>query len=301
MERMKDHFAARMFRRLLLPSHPLHGERILIVDDNELSRNILSGMLREFQLDPVSAASVGEAVRLCRDAAREGRPYRVALVDWLMPGMNGKDTAQAICAALPKRPVILFMATIHDRPDVLAHIREGKDIPMRLITKPVTPSSLISALLEAEQPQDRPDRAEPSAAPFPELMGARVLLAEDNELNMEIATEMLTMNGMEVVQAYNGAEAVALFQSMAPCSFDAILMDMQMPEMDGCEAARAIRLLDKPDAKTIPIVAVTANAFAEDIAKTTEAGMNGHISKPIDFAVLCKTLEELIRHREEQN
>ena len=104
-----------------------------------------------------------------------------------------------------------------------------------------------------------------------------------------------------MVQAYNGAEAVALFQSMAPCSFDAILMDMQMPEMDGCEAARAIRLLDKPDAKTIPIVAVTANAFAEDIAKTTEAGMNGHISKPIDFAVLCKTLEELIRHREEQN
>ena len=135
----------------------------------------------------------------------------------------------------------------------------------------------------------------------PDLHGRRILLAEDNELNMEIATEMLTMNGMEVVQAYNGAEAVALFQSMAPCSFDAILMDMQMPEMDGCEAARAIRLLDKPDAKTIPIVAVTANAFAEDIAKTTEAGMNGHISKPIDFAVLCKTLEELIRQREEQN
>ena len=111
---------------------------ILIVDDNELSRNILSGMLREFQLDPVSAASVGEAVRLCRDAAREGRPYRVALIDWLMPGMNGKDTAQAICAALPKRPVILFMATIHDRPDVLAHIREGKDIPM-LMRGAITP------------------------------------------------------------------------------------------------------------------------------------------------------------------
>lgn len=135
----------------------------------------------------------------------------------------------------------------------------------------------------------------------PDLRGRRILLAEDNELNMEIATEMLTMNGMEVVQACNGAEAVALFQSMAPCSFDAILMDMQMPEMDGCEAARAIRLLDKPDAKTIPIVAVTANAFAEDIAKTTEAGMNGHISKPIDFAVLCRTLEELIRQREERN
>ena len=196
-------------RRLLLPSHPLHGERILIVDDNELSRNILSGMLREFQLDPVSAASGEEAVRLCRDAAREGKPYRVALVDWLMPGMSGKDTAHALCAALPKQPVILFMATIHDRPDVLAHIREGKDIPMRhRQPKPVTPSSLISALLEAEQPQDRPDRAEPSAAPFPELMGARVLLAEDNAINRQVANEILQSSGVSVEPAGDGLEAV---------------------------------------------------------------------------------------------
>lgn len=93
------------------------------------------------------------------------------------------------------------MATIHDRPDVLAHIREGKDIPMRLITKPVTPSSLISALLEAEQPQDRPDRAEPSAAPFPELVGARVLLAEDNAINRQVANEILQSSGVSVEPA----------------------------------------------------------------------------------------------------
>ena len=132
-----------------------------------------------------------------------------------------------------------------------------------------------------------------------QLAGRRVLLAEDNELNMEIATEVLTMHGVEVVQAYNGAEAVREFQASAPYAYDAILMDMQMPEMDGCQAARAIRQLDRPDA-AVPIVAVTANAFAEDIAKTTEAGMNGHISKPIDFSVLCQTLEGLMACRKER-
>lgn len=111
---------------------------------------------------------------------------------------------------------------------------------------------------------------------------------------MEIATEILKLHGMEVTPAVNGAEAVRLFQAAAPFSFDVILMDMQMPEMDGCEAARAIRGMDKPDAATIPIIAVTANAFAEDIDKTTQAGMNGHISKPIDFRVLYETLIKLL-------
>ena len=279
-------------RRLLLPSHPLHGERILIVDDNELSRNILSGMLREFQLDPVSAASVGEAVRLCRDAAREGRPYRVALVDWLMPGMNGKDTAQAICAALPKRPVILFMATIHDRPDVLAHIREGKDIPMRLITKPVTPSSLISALLEAEQPQDRPDRAEPSAAPFPELMGARVLLAEDNAINRQVANEILQSSGVSVEPAGDGLEAV---EKLWEGGYDAVLMDIQMPGMDGLKATRILREYARFD--NLPIIAMTAHAMNGDREKSLSVGMQDYIAKPIEPSVLLSTLARWI-HRD---
>ena len=279
-------------RRLLLPSHPLHGERILIVDDNELSRNILSGMLREFQLDPVSAASVGEAVRLCRDAAREGRPYRVALVDWLMPGMNGKDTAQAICAALPKRPVILFMTTIHDRPDVLAHIREGKDIPMRLITKPVTPSSLISALLEAEQPQDRPDRAEPSAAPFPELMGARVLLAEDNAINRQVANEILQSSGVSVEPAGDGLEAV---EKLWEGGYDAVLMDIQMPGMDGLKATRILREYARFD--NLPIIAMTAHAMNGDREKSLSVGMQDYIAKPIEPSVLLSTLARWI-HRD---
>ena len=125
------------------------------------------------------------------------------------------------------------------------------------------------------------------------LTGKRILIAEDNEINMEIACELLDMYGAETVQAWNGQQAVELFRSSAEGEFDVILMDMQMPVMDGCEAARAIRRLHRKDAATVPIIAVTANAFAEDLAATAAAGMNAHISKPIDFRLLCRTLAEL--------
>lgn len=122
------------------------------------------------------------------------------------------------------------------------------------------------------------------------MKGRRILLVEDNELNMEIASEILDMNGVTVEKAVNGEEAVRIFASSVPFHFDAILMDMQMPVMDGCEATRRIRTLERPDAQSVPIIAVTANAFAEDIARTANAGMNGHICKPIDFNVLTQTL-----------
>ena len=127
------------------------------------------------------------------------------------------------------------------------------------------------------------------------LNGLHILLAEDNEINMEITTELLSAQGVHVTQAWNGLEAVEQFRQSAPGFFDAILMDMQMPQLDGCGAARAIRALDRQDARTVPILAVTANAFAEDISATTAAGMDAHISKPIDFQVLCQTLRRLIR------
>lgn len=126
------------------------------------------------------------------------------------------------------------------------------------------------------------------------LAGRKILLAEDNVINMELATEVLSMHGVEVMQAWNGKEAVDIFCASEEYSFDAVLMDMQMPEMNGCEAAKLIRASGRADAKSIPILAVTANAFAEDIAATAEAGMNAHISKPIDFHILCDTLEKLI-------
>ena len=130
------------------------------------------------------------------------------------------------------------------------------------------------------------------------LNGRRVLLAEDNEVNMEITTELLTMNGLEVVQAWNGEEAVERFRESGPFFFDAVLMDMQMPVMDGCEASRRIRALRRPDARAVPIVAVTANAFAEDVAATTAAGMDAHVSKPIDFTHLVKVLHGLLNKRD---
>ena len=159
--------------------------------------------------------------------------------------------------------------------------------------------SKFTVILPMPAVSDQPPIPEsaPVQSPAVDLSGLHILLAEDNELNMEIATEILTMNGITVTQAVNGAEALRLFEAASPYTFDAILMDMQMPEMDGCEATQAIRHLDRPDAGEVPIIAVTANAFAEDIAKTTDAGMNGHISKPIDFQALCQTLQALIQQR----
>lgn len=154
----------------------------------------------------------------------------------------------------------------------------------------------FTAAREEAPGYDVPEEA-PAPAEQPEpvsLEGLRVLLAEDNEVNMEITTELLDMNGVQVTQAWNGREAMELFRDSEPFFFDAILMDMQMPEMDGCESARRIRAMHRPDAD-IPIIAVTANAFAEDVAATTAAGINAHVSKPIDFSLLCQTLGKWIR------
>lgn len=158
--------------------------------------------------------------------------------------------------------------------------------------------SVFTVILPFETVKGRAPAGEvvPSARPF-SLEGCRVLLAEDNQINMEIATELLSMSGIAVTQAWNGQEALERFKSEKPGAFDFILMDMQMPVMDGCEAARQIRRLDRADARTVPILAVTANAFAEDIAATTKAGMDAHISKPIDFHILCQTMEKLLQRK----
>lgn len=132
------------------------------------------------------------------------------------------------------------------------------------------------------------------------LKDRHILLAEDNLLNMEIATELLKMRGADVTPAEDGRKALEAFQAAEPYYFDAVLMDMQMPEMDGCESTQAIRALDRPDARTTPIIALTANAFAEDIVRTTQAGMDAHLAKPINIEQLCATLTKLMSQRDGQ-
>ena len=159
--------------------------------------------------------------------------------------------------------------------------------------------STFTVILPLAAGQENSQTAGPAEERAPlSLKGLRILLAEDNEINMEIAAEILDAQGITVVQAWNGAEAVNAFRAAEPFSFDAILMDMQMPLMDGCEAARQIRTMDRPDAADIPIIAVTANAFSEDVSATIAAGMNAHISKPISAAALQQTLERLIHPQE---
>lgn len=161
-------------------------------------------------------------------------------------------------------------------------------IPLQILPEEEDGRSEADGITQEKQTGERREK---SARP---LEGKNILVAEDNEINMEITAELLSMHGAEVLKAWNGKEAVESFQKSPEGTIDAVLMDMHMPEMDGCSAAKAIRGMERPDAARIPIIAVTANAFAEDIARTTQAGMNGHISKPIDFDRLLKLLSDLL-------
>lgn len=176
--------------------------------------------------------------------------------------------------------------------EVSSTLDEGTTFTVTLPFSPAAPAEEPACAATPAVAAGMPEDGQVAA-----LAGTRVLLAEDNEINMEISTELLSSAGVEVIQAWNGREAVDAFAASEPGSVDAVLLDMKMPVMDGCEAARAIRALARPDARTVPIVAVTANAFAEDVAATTAAGMDAHVSKPIDFTVLCRTLSGLVARR----
>lgn len=164
----------------------------------------------------------------------------------------------------------------------------------------ILPFTASSEVAPGQENHEEESHSQDKQAPVT-LEGLRILLAEDNEVNMEITTELLSMNGVQVTQAWNGREAMEIFRDSQPFSFDAILMDMQMPEMDGCESARRIRAMHRPDAAVVPIIAVTANAFAEDVAATTAAGINAHVSKPIDFALLQETLRKWVGKKGENH
>jgi two-component system, sensor histidine kinase and response regulator len=266
----------------------LRGRRVLIIDDNSSARTVLSNMLRNMTFVADEAASGEEGIEMVRQAAKRSEPYEIIFVDWQMPRLDGIETSKRILA-LPDLPIPphLVMVTAYGREDVLKQAEEnGLE---NVLVKPVTSSTLfdtIVAVLRAHQEATGHVQIAPSFE-IARTRGTRVLLVEDNEINQEVAMGLLEDAAIHVDLAENGEIAVRMTQEN---DYDAILMDMQMPVMDGIEATRAIR--SDPRFQNLPIIAMTANAMAADREKCLKAGMNDHIGKPIDpdqlFSVLLR-------------
>jgi two-component system, sensor histidine kinase and response regulator len=266
----------------------LLGRRVLIIDDNSSARSVLSNMLRNMTFVADEAPSGEEGIEMVRQAANRSEPYEIVFVDWQMPRLDGIETSKRILA-LPdlSAPPHIVMVTAYGREDVLKQAEEnGLE---NVLVKPVTSSTLFDTIvgaLRAHQEATGHVQIAPSFE-IARTRGTRVLLVEDNEINQEVAIGLLEDAAIQVDLAENGEIAVRMAQEN---DYDAVLMDMQMPVMDGIEATRAIR--SDPRFQNLPIIAMTANAMAGDREKCLKAGMNDHIGKPIDpdqlFSVLLR-------------
>jgi PAS domain S-box-containing protein len=265
--------------------------RVLVVDDNATSRTILKDLLASFGFDATLCASGAEGIAEVRAAAAGGSPYSLVLMDWRMPGMNGVEAAQAITtdANLSPHPRIVLV-TAYGREEVMQQAKATR--LDGFLIKPVNSSVLFDTIMNALGREGTPivqsqRAARADAGDQARVHGSRVLLVEDNATNQEVALEILQAGAVEVAVAENGLEALAAVNEQA---FDAVLMDVQMPEMDGLEATRAIRR--EPRLQAMPIIAMTANAMAGDRERCLAAGMNDYLSKPIDpdelFAALAR-------------
>jgi PAS domain S-box-containing protein len=264
--------------------------RVLVVDDNSSSREILCAMLASFGLRVEQAAN-GESALTQLQQANHSDPFQLVIMDWKMPTMDGIQTTERIQAnqQLEALPTVI-MVTAYGR-DEASEAASEVNISS-FLTKPVTPSTLLDALMRSMGHKVATEtragtREEETEAAISALRGARVLLVEDNEINQELALELLSINGMVVTVANNGQEALDLLEKE---QFDGVLMDCQMPVMDGYEATRRIRQQDRY--KNLPVLAMTANAMAGDREKVLAVGMNEHISKPINprelFSAMAK-------------
>ena len=217
------------------------------------------------------------------------KPYNLILVDWKMPDMDGVETTKHIRDIVGNESAIVIL-TAYRWDDVLEEATEaGVD---SFIPKPLFASQVVEEFKSALRRKGIQQGKEKQAA---DLEGRRVLLAEDVEVNAEIMVMVLEMRGIACEVAVNGRIAVEMFEGHEPGYYDAILMDMRMPELDGLAATRLIRAMDRPDAPVIPIIALTANAFDEDVQRSLQAGLDAHLSKPVQPDVLFETLESLIR------
>jgi len=276
----------------------MRGARTLVVDDNATTREILSEMVAQMGLHPTVVEGGIQALAELKAAAESGDPYRLVLLDWNMPELDGLQTAQRIrCDPELSVPVSILMVTAYDYGELLEPAeRVGIH---RVLTKPITESTLHDAISDAllgteagRSRRLRHDRDGPDDSELARLRGARVLLAEDSALNRQVACELLAAVGVEADVAVNGLEAL---EKLAVQQYDLVLMDIQMPEMDGLTATR--RLRTDPRHALLPVIAMTAHAMAGDREQSLQAGMNDHVTKPIDPQQLYKVMSRLLRRR----
>lgn len=271
-----------------LQAGSLEELNVLVVDDEQDICEHAALLLAKMKIQAQWVLSGAEAIELVVSAQEVGPAFDVCLIDWKMPEMDGVETARNIRKKVgPDTPIIIISA--YDWSEIEAEARAAG--VNGFIAKPMFQSSIYNALISVTSGAQGVSDLKRQAMPHC-LDGKRFLVAEDNALNMEIIASLLEMNGATVEGAENGQEAVEQFFQSEPGYFDAILMDVQMPILDGCEATKQIRRCGHPDAKVIPIIATTANAFEEDVASVLAAGMNAHVGKPLNINGLCSVLEK---------
>ena len=273
------------------PIPELKGARALVVDDDAETCMSVSKMLREIEMTADWTTSGKEAVLRAREAYEQNQEFKVYIIDWLMPDMNGIETVRRIRMVVgPESPIIIL--TAYDWSDVEQEAREAG--VTAFVSKPLFLSELREVLMSPEQRKlIQNENQKIQAASQTSYAGKKVLLVEDNELNREIATAIMEEIGLDVDVAEDGTDAVNIMSSERGNNYDLIFMDIQMPKMDGYTATREIRTLNNSKCANIPIIAMTANAFEEDRKKAIKAGMNGHIAKPISSDVILENLDQI--------
>jgi CheY-like chemotaxis protein len=271
----------------------LRGRRVLVVDDNEAARLLLGRLLDDLTFDVDAAESGAQALDMLDRAVSQGRPYDALFLDWQMPGMNGIELAEKVRARPYEAQPQLVLVTGYGREEV---IRSAEAMGIgNVLVKPVNGSMLfdsVTRIFSTGQPDLRSDQPEKSEVTLAAIRGAKVLLVDDNDLNQEVGTELLRGAGLVVDVAENGQVAV---EKVRAGQFDVVLMDMQMPVMDGVTATRTLRAM--PEFDELPIIAMTANAMQSDREACRAAGMNDHVAKPIEPRDLFATLLRWVRYR----
>ncbi|MBQ3780015.1 MAG: response regulator, partial [Fibrobacter sp.] len=261
---------------------------VLVVDDDDVALQHAKVVLEKSGIAVETAPSGREAIEMVKLRHARCNPYSLVVLDWKMNEMDGVETARQIRAVTSDDTAIIVL-TAYNWDDVLdeAHAA-GVD---SFIAKPILTDHLLDELKDILKKKRQHTAPKKTKA---ELTGRCILLAEDMEVNAQIMIEILKMRQVSTEHAENGRIAVEMFEKSPVGYYDAILMDMRMPEMDGLEATAAIRKLDRPDAKKIPIIALTANAFDEDVQRSLQAGLNAHLSKPVKPDILFETLEGML-------